>query len=97
MSEAKKNSSNKELFYESLERAIFNFLKAKLQIEQTEYNKDQLSEMLIGKSIEEEVVKDLLSVLETCNFARFTPSTPDSINKDYQKAEDILSQITNSI
>ena len=47
--------------------------------------------------IEEDVVKDLLSILETCNFARFTPSTPDSINKDYQKAEDILSKITNSI
>ena len=42
LSEAKKALGNKESFYNALERALHNYLKAKLNIETSEFSKDKI-------------------------------------------------------
>src|SRR5690606_5047949 len=48
LSEAKKNIGEKEAFYESLERALHNYLKAKLKIVTSEFSKEKISELLLS-------------------------------------------------
>src|SRR5690606_21513996 len=61
LSDAKKNQNDKQRFYESLERALHNFLKAKLKIETAEMSKDKISEILLNKKADPKTVENFLS------------------------------------
>lgn len=50
LSQAKKHLNNKEPFYIALEKAMHNFLKAKLHIETSEMSKDNIRELLLSRN-----------------------------------------------
>jgi len=91
--EAKKQILNKELFYIALEKALHNFLKAKLSIETSEMSKDKITEILLSKNAHAESVKQFITLTENCEFARYAPSTSVSIQHDYDKAVEIISSL----
>jgi hypothetical protein len=93
LSEAKKNLSSKEAFYESLERALHNYLKAKLNIETSDFNKEKIETLLLERKVESSVVSDFISILENCELARYTPITQVTIKNDYDKAAKTISLI----
>ena len=93
MSEAKKNLGQKEVFYESLERALHNYLKAKLNIETSDFNKEKIENLLKQRDVDENVVSDFISILESCELARYTPITQVTMQNDYEKAAKTISQI----
>ena len=53
LSEAKKQLGNQEAFYIALEKALHNFLKAKLQVETSEISKERISEILTKKGVDD--------------------------------------------
>lgn len=93
LSEAKKQLNNKEPFYVALEKAMHNFLKAKLHIETSEMSKDNIRELLLDKKANSETVDDFIDLTENCEFARYAPSSNASIQKDYDKAVTIISEL----
>ncbi|WP_335967099.1 BatD family protein [Galbibacter sp. PAP.153] len=93
LSEAKKNLGNKEAFYESLERALHNYLKAKLKIVTSEFSKEKISELLLSKGVEDDVVDNFIALLKSCELARYSPSTIAEMQKDYEKAAEVISLI----
>lgn len=93
LSEAKKNIGEKEAFYESLERALHNYLKAKLKIVTSEFSKEKISELLLSNGVEEEVVDDFIGILKSCELARYSPSSKAEMQEDYQKSADVISKI----
>ena len=60
---AKKSLGNKEVFYEALERALHNYLKAKLGIETSEFTKDKIELLLTEREVSNETVNSFLNVL----------------------------------
>lgn len=86
LSEAKKNQNNKELFYNSLEKALHNYLKAKLKIETSEMSKEKISEILLQRKANVQATQDFISLLENCELARYAPSSSVAIQQDYEKA-----------
>jgi hypothetical protein len=97
LSEAKKQINNKEPFYIALEKAMHNFLKAKLHIETSEMSKDKITEVLLAKKANPESVKIFISLTENCEFARYAPSTSVSIQQDFDKAVSIISELEKQI
>ncbi|HEX9980623.1 MAG TPA: BatD family protein [Flavobacterium sp.] len=93
LSEAKNNLGNKEQFYVSLEKAMHNFLKAKLNIETSEMSKDKIREILLARNAQRETVDDFIRLTENCEFARYAPSSSVAINQDYEKAVNIISEL----
>ncbi|GGA66973.1 hypothetical protein GCM10008015_04640 [Flavobacterium palustre] len=93
LSEAKKHINNKEPFYVALEKAMHNFLKAKLHIETSEMSKDNIKEILLSKNANPEAVNEFITLTENCEFARYAPSSSASIQKDYEKAVSIISDL----
>ncbi|WP_196895532.1 BatD family protein [Aureivirga marina] len=90
LSEAKKQLGKKEEFYIALEKALHNFLKAKLQVETTDISKEKIAEILKSKNVETEVIKDFISVLDDCDFARYTPTTDVMMQQEFEKAKAII-------
>ena len=97
LSEAKNLLNNKEQFYIALEKAMHNFLKAKLHIETTDMSKEKITQMLMAKMANIESVKSFINLTENCEFARYAPSTSVSIQQDYDKAVVIISELEKQI
>ena len=93
LSEAKKHLGNKEPFYIALEKALHNFLKAKLNIETSEMSKEKISEILKSKNAESETILDFIRLTENCELARYAMSSESAIQQDYEKAVAIISEL----
>lgn len=93
LSEARKNLKNKELFYEALERCLHNFLKAKLKLETSEMSNDHIRELLDEKGVAPTSVEAFMNVKETCEYARYTPTSQVDMKKDYDKAVVVISEL----
>jgi hypothetical protein len=97
LSEAKKQINNKELFYIALEKAMHNFLKAKLHIETSEMSKDNIQEFLLSRNANTETVNDFIALTENCEIARYAPSSSVTIQQDFDKAVAIISDLEKQI
>ncbi len=97
LSEAKLQINNKEPFYIALEKAMHNFLKAKLHIETSEMSKDKIKEILTSKNASLETVQSFIDLTENCELARYAPSSSVAIQQDYDKAVTILSELEKQI
>ena len=97
LSEAKKQINNKEPFYVALEKAMHNFLKAKLHIETSEMSKDNIQELLLSRNANPEVVTDFIALTENCELARYAPASSTSIQNDFDKAVLIISELEKQI
>ncbi len=58
LSEANKQMGNKAPFYDAMERALHNFLKAKLSIETSEMSKENIQELLVSKKAQSETITE---------------------------------------
>lgn len=93
LGEAKKHMNNKELFYEALERCLHNFLKAKLDMVTSEMSNENIIEILTDKNITEEAVKGFMDLKNACEWARYAPTDQVNVNKDYDNAITVISEL----
>jgi len=93
LGEAKKALGKKEAFYLALEKALHNYLKAKLNIETSDFNKEKIESLLVERKVESHVVSDFISILENCELARYTPITQVTMQNDFDKAANTISLI----
>ncbi len=91
LSAAKKQLGNKDSFYVALERALHNYLKAKLKIETAEFSKDKIAELLTKKQIDENTVTGFIALLQNCEAARYSPFSNVQMQSDYEKASEVIS------
>ena len=93
LSLAKKQLNNKEQFYVALEKAMHNFLKAKLNIETSDMSKLNIESLLLSKNANENTVTEFINLTENCEIARYAPSTNATIVQDYEKAVLIIADL----
>jgi len=93
LSEAKKQLGNNEQFYLALEKALHNYLKAKLQVETSDISKEKISDLLIRRNVDIMDVNDFIKVFDDCDYARYTPSTNTMMEQEYNKARIIIAKI----
>jgi hypothetical protein len=92
LSQARKHIGDKEQFYIALEKAMHNFLKAKLHIETSEMSKERIREILVQKA-KPETVNAFIALMENCEFARYAPSTQAAMQDDCNQAEHVISEL----
>nr|WP_297310197.1 BatD family protein [uncultured Flavobacterium sp.] len=93
LGEAKRNLGNKDKFYEALERCLHNFLKAKLHIETSEMSNEIIIETLQNKTISEQNIESFMSLKETCEMARYSQMSVETMNNDYAQAVEVISSL----
>ena len=93
LSEAKKHLGNKEKFYVALEKALHNYLKAKLQVETSEISKEKIRELLKKRNVDENFIDDFIKVFDDCDYARYTPTTNVMMKQEYNKAREVIAKI----
>ena len=93
LSHAKKALGQKEAFYIALEKALHNYLKAKLHIETSDFSKDIIKNLLGERKVDTQIISEFISILESCELARYTPINIVTMQQDYEKAAKTISLI----
>lgn len=93
LSEAQKQLGKKEAFYEALERALHNYLKAKLNVETADISKDRITQLLNNRKVEKSTINQFIDVLKASDFARYTPVTDTEMKAEFERAKQVIVQL----
>ena len=93
LSQARKQLGKKEAFYIALEKALHNYLKAKLHVETSDISIEKIAEILKNKEVEESTILEFGKVLENCDYARYTPYTDVMMKQEYENAKMAIAKI----
>lgn len=97
LGDAKKALGQKDAFYVALEKALHNYLKAKLNIETSDLSKAKIRVLLIERQVEQGIVTEFENLLENCELARYTPIANVTMQQDYEKAASTINLIDKQI
>lgn len=97
LDEAKNHLGNKETFYMHLEKALHNFLKAKLNIETAEMSRQNVKELLLSRNADSATVNDFMKITDNCEFARYAPSSGSAMQQDYDNAVAVVTALEKQI
>jgi hypothetical protein len=91
-------TGEKEAFYEEVLRALWGYLSDKLSLPLSELSKDNAGEILKQSNVTEVVIADMMSILDTCEFARYAPASgAGEMDKLYKQTIATISQLENQI
>ncbi len=93
LSTAKKELGNEANFYIALEKALHNYLKAKLKIETSEFSKEKITSLLTSKKVDLDTTNNFIDLLKNCELARYSPFTNVQMQQDYDRASDVISKM----
>ncbi|WP_237340615.1 BatD family protein [Wenyingzhuangia fucanilytica] len=97
LASAKKELGNKTTFYSSLEKALHNYLKAKLQVETTDISKDRIAEILSKRGVSNESISQFIEVFSACEFARYAVSSDEKMKEDFDKAKQAITELDKNL
>ena len=97
LGEAKKQLGSKEPFYLALEKALHNFLKARLRIETNELSRENIRELLLSRNANPDTVNDFSQIMDSCEFARYAPSSSTAMQQDYDSAVRVLTSLQKQV
>ena len=82
--------NKKESFYEEIERAAWTYLSDRLSIPTAQLNKENISQILREKGVEEQLIQMVNSVLTTAEFARYAPTADYAMQKMYETTTQLI-------
>lgn len=90
--------NKKEEFYDEVLRALWGYLSDKLNIPQAELTKDNVENELRKYGVSEDLIREFMDILNTCEFARYAPAqTSDAMDKLYEQTADAIGKMENTI
>ena len=91
-------AKQKEQFYDEILKALWGYTSDKLNLPLSDLNKENITEILQGKAVEQELTDEFLSILDTCEFARYAPSSGSSeMDELYAKTMETITKLEKSI
>lgn len=81
-------------FYEELHKALLGYVSDKLGMDAAEMSKDNISARLHEKGVQDGLVADFVSLLDACEFARYSPNAGhEAMNSHYESAVSVISNM----
>lgn len=85
-------------FYEEILKAVWGYLSDKLNIPVSELTRSNASTALKNRGVDDEKITGLNNILDTCEYARFSPSASNAeAEKIYEGASRFIKSVENSI
>jgi hypothetical protein len=91
-------TNNKDEFFDSLMRAFWGYLSDKLTLPLSELSRDNAKATLSRYNVDESTIEEFISLIDTCEMARFAPTAvSEPIGDLYLKAENLMSTFEKQI
>ena len=90
--------NKKEDFYDEVLRAVWGYLSDKLNIPVSSLSKENIESELSKYGAEESLTKELLDILNTCEYARYAPADgTEQMDKLYESTIQAINKMENTI
>ena len=86
-------ANDKDTFYAAIESAAWTYLSDRLSIPTADLNKENIASILRQKGVSEALIKDVMSVLSTAEFARYAPTTDHAMNDLYRDTTNLINNL----
>lgn len=93
------SSKQRLRFYAEVSRALWKYLGDKLNIPQAEFSVDGAVSELADRTVNEELRRSLRTLLETCDMARFAPTSLEvaAMQRTYDEASRVIVEIERTL
>ena len=83
--------NDKARFYDETIKALWGYLSDKLNIPVSELSRENVKETLMKHNVNDTIISDFISVIDSCEFAKYAPATNNNgLESDYKKASEII-------
>ena len=86
-------ANDKDTFYAAIESAAWTYLSDRLSIPTADLNKENIASILRQKGVSEALIKDVMSVLSTAEFARYAPTTDHAMDDLYHDTTNLINNL----
>ncbi|HJD94342.1 MAG TPA: BatD family protein [Bacteroides togonis] len=91
-------ANKKDDFYDEVLKALWGYISDKLNIPVSRLSKDNIEEELLKYGVSDDLIKEFLNALNSCEFARFAPGDANqAMDKVYTESFEVISKMENSI
>lgn len=90
-------AQKKDNFYEEILRAVWGYLSDKLTIPVADLNRENIEAELTRYGVGEDLIGTFMDVLDTGEFARYSPSGQGDMDKLYNDTVDAIGRMENTI
>jgi len=91
-------SNNKEAFYDEVLKALWGYTSDKLNIPLSRLTKESIEIQLLDFKVEDDIRKEYMDILQTCEFARYAPGdSAQAMDELYQKTMNVMNKMENTI
>jgi hypothetical protein len=89
------STAQRTRFYSEVSRALWKYLGDKLNIPQAEFSVEKAVQQLSDRSVEVGLIQALKSLMESCDMARFAPTSMGlgTMTKTYEEAKRIIVEL----
>ena len=95
---ARLKAQQKEQFYDEILKALWGYTSDKLNLPLADLSKENITDILQTKGVEQDLIEAFLNILDTCEFARYAPTTGSSeMDQLYQKTMETITKLEKSI
>lgn len=84
---------DQKLFYNEISKAIYGYLSDKLNIQQSELNKENIIESLKSKQVAIETINKIFIAIDDCEMALFASVSSNDMNSTYANTENIINEL----
>ncbi len=90
-------TGDRERFYDEMLVALWGYVSAKLNIPTSELNRQNVAQRLSEAGASEEVINNLVTVLDDCEFAKYAPgSGEDELKHVYDRGTQVINALEDS-
>lgn len=86
-------SGDGDKFYEEMLRALWGYLSDKLSMPVSQLSRDNISATLASKGYSEENAEAIVSVLDDCEMARYTPDSSSHMDSVYERGVNAINKL----
>jgi len=92
-------AGKKEHFYDEVLKALWGYTSDKLNIPLSRLTKETIESQLDDFQVKEDIKKEYMDILESCEYARFAPDGDENRAMDelYHKTMDVMNKMENTI
>jgi len=84
-------------FYDKIFAALYGYIRDRMNMGISELNKEQIKDRFETKKIKPETISELITVLETCEMARFAPIGDVSRKELIDQTRSVINQIEKQV
>ena len=88
----------KDFFYDEVLKALWGYTSDKLNIPLSKLDKETIETQLTESKVGEDILREYMEILQTCEFARFAPGdAAAAMDKLYEQTMDVINKMENTI